>query len=92
MRVVKQNKKYIHTEWLMKGGYTPNRVSFNTNKEQLVFGQIGWGVNNPRIAHELVNTREPQKHGQFSKYLDSAKNSNFINFLQTRKNEINHET
>jgi len=51
---------------------------------------IGWGVQNERIRHDLVNVEKPRFAKPTLKYLDSAKSSNFINFLHSKHNEINH--
>lgn len=51
---------------------------------------IGWGVQSKSLKHELVNVQKPRIAKPTIKYLDNAKSSNFINFLHSKRNEINH--
>ena len=50
-------------------------------------GSIGWGLD---LASK-INKQEPRIPKPTTKWLDAAKQSNFINFLQSKKNEINHQ-
>ena len=49
---------------------------------------VGWGVQNPKISHELVNLQRERFQKPTLAFLDNAKKSNFINYLQTKNNEI----
>ena len=52
-------------------------------------GSIGWSAN-PQTSKGL-NKPPPQIPKPTVKWLDLAKQSNFINYLQTKNNEINHQ-
>ena len=67
------------------------KPTMETEKFRKELSTIGWGVNNPRISQELTNVQKPRIPKPTVRYLDSVKSSNFINFLHTKKNEINHE-
>ena len=75
------NKEASHG--LKRSGYP----AFDSAKNCL--GTIGWGTNMQAAID--VNKQEPRIQKPTIKWLDLAKQSNFINYLQTKHNEINHQ-
>ena len=67
---------------------TTNMPNHETNRD--VYQGIGWGVNNSKLRHDLVNVQKERFAKPTLRHLDNAKRSNFINYLQTKHNEINH--
>jgi len=56
-----------------------------------VYKGIGWGVKNQTLRHDLVNVQKQRFAKPSLRHLDNAKRSNFINYLQSKHNEINHQ-
>ena len=71
---------------MMQPGGAP---AFETQRS--VFKGIGWGVDNKNLQHQLVNQEKSRFPKPSLRYLDNAKTSNFINYLHSKHNEINHQ-
>ena len=86
--------EYQHNQILSKKGGFSNQISggpsYETTPASKQSKAIGWGTQSKSLKHELVNVQKPRFAKPTLKYLDNAKDSNFINFLYTKRNEINH--
>lgn len=76
-----------------KGAYltTRNALNFEPKPASVQYKAIGWGVNDQhaaRINHQAANIEKERIEKPTVRYLDSVKSSNFLNFLQTKRNEI----
>ena len=85
-----RNEYFMNLDASKKGSFLGTGNLPNQEMNRDVYQGIGWGVNNKNIRHDLVNAQKERFPKPTLRHLDNAKCSNFINYLQSKRNEINH--